>query len=304
VAKKTGTSIDIKKTSSSHSGEQDFFQVAKKAETDKVKGHAYLPSCLENPESCTRKGCERKECRPWGHFYDTFYNRWLGKYSTDDIEPFQFLEIGYFQGRGFDAYSKYMPRGELHSMEISCLPEGPRSEGKWPKNWGNFAAKNKRYESLRTAKRLHCGDASDYDFLHKVWKTEMKREDAPPLKVVVDDGAHLGDQMAATLFFWIPRIEAGGMLVMEDIQPISEANPFRTHILPQVMKDIHWCGDPKLKDTRCFPSLQPYIFAIHCEMHICAFLRNDKPAVEPDKATSLTPKDAFSNAQKCLFGPH
>ena len=62
----------------------------------------------------------------------------------------------------------------------------------------------------------------------------MKRPDAPPLKVVVDDGSHLAEHMAASLFFWLPRIEPGGMLVIEDIQPISEANQFRTHILPQV----------------------------------------------------------------------
>lgn len=304
AVEKNQESETIIESTKSTNAEQDFLVIAKKTGTDKVDGHKYLPSCLKNPNSCLRKGCERKECGVWGHYYDTFYNRWLGKFSTQDAEPFQFLEIGYYNGKGFDAYTNYLPRGEMHSMEISCLPEGPRSEGLWPKEWGNFAIKNKKYESLRKARRLHCGDASNYDFLHKIWTTEMKRKDAPPLKIVVDDGSHVATQMAASLFFWIPRIEPGGIFVMEDIQPIEEPNPFRTHILPQLMKDIHWCGDPKLKDTRCFPDLQPFIFSIHCEMHICAFLRNDKPTIEPDKATSTTPPGAFSNAQKCLFGPH
>jgi hypothetical protein len=91
---------------------------------------------------------------------------------------------------------------------------------------------------------------------------------------------------------------------MEDMQPISEANGFRTHILPQVMKDLHWCGDKNLKDTRCFPTIQPFLAGVHCEMHICVFVRNDVASIEPDKNTSMTPTNAFVDAQKCLFGPH
>ncbi len=304
-------------STSTSTGERDFYEIAKKTGTDKVMAHEQLPLCLKDNNACPkgRKDCEREECRPWGHFYDTMYNKWLKPYSTDDVEPFQFLEIGYYTGNGFDAYTKFLPRGELHSMEISCLEPGPRSEGKWPEKWGNTAIHNKNYDALRTAKRLHCGDANSYEFLHKIWTTEMKRSEsdndgtsndppAPPLKIVIDDASHVAEHMATSLFFWIPRIEPGGMLVMEDIQPIHEANKFRTHILPQVMKDLHWCGDPKLKDTRCFPTIQPFIQGIHCEMHICVFLRNDKPSIEPDEEASKTPIDAFSNAQKCLFGPH
>ena len=285
--------------------ERDFYEIAQKTGTDKVAGHHKLPLCLKNRDNCTRKGCEREACRPWGHFYDTIYNKWGKQYSTDDAEPFQFLEVGFYKGRGFQAYSEFFPRGEMHSMEISCLEPGPRSEGKWPAEWGNFAMKNPNYESLRAAKRLHCGDANEYDFLHKIWTEEMKRPDAPPLKIVVDDGAHIAEHMATSLFFWFPRIEPGGILIIEDIMPIIEANPFRTHILPQVMKDLHWCGDPtNLKDTRCFPTIQPLLAGVHCEMHICVFERNNEPSYEPTKEASLTPVNAFSNAKQCLFGPH
>lgn len=289
---------------SSLSTERDFYEIARKTGSDKVDAHQRLPGCLENRESCTRKGCEREACRPWGHFYDIIYNRWLKKHSTDDAEPFQFLEIGFYNGAGFRAYSQFLPRGEMHSMEISCIEPGPRSEGKWPVEWGNFAIKDPKYEELRASRRLHCGDANEYDFLHKTWTDEMKRPDAPPLKVVVDDGAHVAEHMATSLFFWLPRIEPGGIMVVEDIQPISEANGFRTHILPQVVKDLHWCGDPSLKDTRCFPTIQPYLAGVHCEMHICVFERNNEPSIEPSKDESMTPVDAFTNAKTCLFGPH
>jgi len=28
-------------------------------------------------------------------------------------------------------YTEFLPRGECHSIEISCIPHGPREEGKW-----------------------------------------------------------------------------------------------------------------------------------------------------------------------------
>eukprot|EP00536_Pseudo-nitzschia_multiseries_P010592 jgi/Psemu1/243051/estExt_Genewise1.C_3280020 len=267
-------------------------------------GYKLIGACLQENGKCLHPQAEREECRVWGHFYDTIYNRWLGKYSTPDADPIQFLEIGFYNGKGFEAYTNFMPNAELHSMEISCIEEGPRSEGKWP--WGNFAVKHPWYNDLLKKKRLHCGDASDYNFLKKIWDKEMHRPGAPPLMAVIDDGAHLHDQMAESLFFWFPRIQPGGILVVEDIQPIQEANKFRTHIVPQVMKDLHWCGgEGKVSvkdDERCFPTIQPLLAGVHCEMHICVFVRNDKVVAEPDEAHSRTPGNAFTGAQECLFG--
>lgn len=189
-------------------------------------------------------------------------------------------------------------------MEISCIEHGPREEGKWP--WGNFGEKNPRYPSLVESKRLHCGDASDVTWLHHIWTTQMHRPDAPPLKVVVDDGAHLSSHMVQSVFFWFPRIEPGGLLVIEDIQPIHEANLFRTQFLPQMMADLHFCGDPKeQKDEPCFPQLYPLLQSIHCEMHICIFERNQEPAVPgmsveasaiPPNALDLTKCYSFANS--------
>jgi hypothetical protein len=211
-----------------------------------------------------------------------------------------------YNGKGFDAYTEFfsdVKGAELHSMEISCLEEGPREEGKWP--WGNFAAKNKRYQSLLDQKRLHCGDASDVAWLDKVWRTDMHRPDAPPLKIVVDDASHLSDHMAQSFFFWFPRIEPGGFLVIEDIQPIQDANRFRTDFLPQIMSDLHFCGDPKeSKDEACFPTLHPLLHSIHCEMHICIFERNQKPAI-PDFSLELSksPPNAL-DLNKCYSFAH
>lgn len=266
-----------------------FYELGRRAHTDKVQAVAYLPACLKDSSKCTRPSSERENCRPWGHFYHTMYQQKLTKFLNSD-ESFQFMEIGYNHGHGYDTYKMFfesVPKAELHSIEISCLEEGPRKEGKWP--WGNFAKKNKEYESLLERKLLHCGDASDVDWLYNIWNEHMYRrdnqhngsasEESPPLKIVVDDGSHLAKHMVYTFFFWFPRIEPGGILVIEDVQPISEANLFRTQFLPQIMADLHFCGDPKQqKDQACFPQLYPFLQSIHCEMHICVFERNDKEA--------------------------
>lgn len=277
-------------------GELDFYKIAQSTGTDKVTAPSRLPGCLRNPKSCTRANCTRPECRPWGHHYDTIYQQRLGPYSRDDIEPFQFLEVGFYNGGGYDTYRSYLPKGECHSLEIACIEKGPRSEGKWP--WGNFAEKNPRYQQYLDENRLHCGDANDVKFLDSVWKNEMKRPDAPPLKIVVDDGAHVAEQMVTSVFFWLPRIQPRGLLIVEDIQPISEANAFTTQFLPQIMKDLHFCGDPKqAKDELCFPTLFPLLASIHCEMHICIFERNDHPAREPSLEESKAPKNALDLRQ-------
>mmetsp|Transcript_5096 Transcript_5096/g.7090 ORF Transcript_5096/g.7090 Transcript_5096/m.7090 type:complete len:396 (+) Transcript_5096:67-1254(+) len=278
-------------------GERNFYEIAKKTGTDKVTAPVRLPDCLKNDASCTRPGCVRPECRPWGHHYDTIYQQRMGPYSRDDTDPFQFLEIGFYNGAGYDTYREFLHNGECHSIEIACIEKGPRSEGKWP--WGNFAEKNKRYQQYLDEDRLHCGDGSDVNYLDEVWRKSMKRPDAPPLKIVVDDGAHLAPHMAQSVFFWFPKIEPRGILIVEDIQPISEANAFRTQFLPQLMKDLHYCGDPKQSpDDLCFPTLFPLLASIHCEMHICIFERNDTPSKELSLAESTMPPNAL-DMSKC-----
>lgn len=128
----------------------------------------------------------------------------------------------------------------------------------------------------------------------------MNRPDAPPLKVVIDDAAHIADHMAKSLLFWFPKIEPGGILVVEDVQPINEANPFRIHVVSQVLKDLHYCGDPKWTDTACFPTIWPLLQSVHCELHICVFERNFMPAVTYGREESLPTPNTLNGAE-CLL---
>ena len=280
---------------------RDFLAIGKTTGTDKVQGALTFEACLKNRDKCPRKDAVNPKCRVLhGHFYNTMYNKWLAPYSLDTTEKFQFLEIGFYHGSGFDAYKQMMPQAEMHSIEIACIEAGPVSEGKWPH--GNFASKHPNYQHYIDTNQLHCGDANNVQYLNQVWTTHMKRPGAPPLKVVVEDAAHLAHHMATSLFFWFPKIEPGGILIVEDVQPIAEANKFRTHVLPQVMKDLHFCGDSTehLKDRACFPTLWPLLQSIHCEMHICVFERNQQPAVEHPLEQAAPPPHAL-DANQCLF---
>mmetsp|Transcript_25077 Transcript_25077/g.54681 ORF Transcript_25077/g.54681 Transcript_25077/m.54681 type:complete len:369 (-) Transcript_25077:89-1195(-) len=279
----------------------DFFSIGQTTGTDKVRGDVLLPACRNDTQQCRFPEAVNPACRISGHFYHTLYNKWLRPYAQPDSGPMTFLEIGFYRGSGYDAYSAYLksnPAAVLHSMEISCIEAGPRAEGKWP--WGNFASRHARYEELISQQLLHCGDAADYTFLRQTWKTHLQTKKAP-LRVVVDDAAHLAHHMATSLFFWFPRIAPGGILVVEDIEPLSAANDFLLYVLPKVLKDLHYCGrDSNLKEKICFPTIQPLLKSVHCEMHICVFERNSEPSWEPSREESLPPKDVLK-ASECLF---
>ncbi len=64
------------------------------------------------------------------------------------------------------------------------------------------------------------------------------------------------------------------------------------------------CCAPKLflvrlcREMPCFPQLQRFYKAIHCELHICVFERNDLPAEEPSLADSTVPAEAL-DASTC-----
>ncbi|GKY92592.1 hypothetical protein MPSEU_000229300 [Mayamaea pseudoterrestris] len=280
----------------------DFEAIGLTTGTDKVRGPGSFYACMKNITQCQQPAMAEPKCRTGiDHYYHTMYNARLGPLlSGNNVEPFQMLEIGFQRGHGHDAFKQFMPKAEVHSLEISCLPPGPREEGKWP--FENLCTEHENYQQLIDSNRLHCGDATDYDTLVRVWRDMRQSPNAPPLKLVIDDGSHISEHMAKSVFFWFPRLEPGGLLVMEDIEPIALSNAvdFRKHFLPQVFKDVHYCGDPASPDQLCFPTIHKFMQSVHCEMHICIFERNNVPAEELSKEDSLPPPHTF-DAMPCLF---
>ena len=226
------------------------------------------------------------------------YERFLGPFRAAQ-SPLQLLEIGFYKGAGTRTFMKYLPAAEVHCLEISCGPKGSRLEGKWPYINDAVNAPGKLYARMRNASRLHCGDQSDLDFLDDVW-ARLRRPGAPPLMAVIDDGSHKSADMLASVFYWFPKIAPGGVLVVEDIQPFSGdvQRGFKAVFLRKLLSDVHYCGsagDPEMGATAHFPTLQPLLRSVHCELHICVLERNDAPA---DTALSrealLVPLEACS----------
>eukprot|EP00977_Amphora_coffeiformis_P012393 scaffold3066_cov178-Amphora_coffeaeformis.AAC.1 len=80
--------------------QRNFLEIARQSGTDKVRGTLFLQTCLDNPKACRKPKAKNPKCRVGAqHFYNTMYQKWLGPYSTDTADPFQFLEIGYYNGK-------------------------------------------------------------------------------------------------------------------------------------------------------------------------------------------------------------
>ena len=95
--------------------EQSVLDIALKTGTDKVQGVPnFKAGKIKYPEKVNPK------CQIFGHFYHTMYQKWIGHLSLPDVAPFQFVEIGHSNGNGLEAFAKFMPRAELHSLEYDC----------------------------------------------------------------------------------------------------------------------------------------------------------------------------------------
>ena len=56
-----------------------------------MRGFRKHLNCVADERNCDRPEAVEQQCKVTGHYYNTIYQRWLGPYSSDDVEPFQFL---------------------------------------------------------------------------------------------------------------------------------------------------------------------------------------------------------------------
>mgnify|MGYP000403906220 CR=1 FL=1 len=114
-----------------------FRDISNRFGSTRAKGWELLDRCEQEESSCHRKAAKKPQCRVHGHFFDTMYQNRLNHLRD---ESFQALEIGFFNGNGYNGLAEFFYKAELHAIDISCLPHGARSEGKWP--YENFAEKS------------------------------------------------------------------------------------------------------------------------------------------------------------------
>lgn len=278
--------------------QKNFFEIAVKYNNDKAMGLKSQEKCNLPTEHVLcpdkRKNAVNPECRIVGHFYQRLYQQWLGPLSLDTVDPFLFIEIGFGQGNSVPLFNEFLPRADRHILDIACKDLNKVAP--------NMAAK---YKPEIDAGRLHCGSSADFDFLHSVYdKLVLQRQGGPPLRVVIEDASHIPAHMAVAVFFWLPRLEPGGLLFLEDIEPNVSTkhggHGIQSDLMPQLMSDIHYCGDEfHTEDPACFPSIQGLIQSIHCALHVCVIQRNDVPASDPPREQSMPPANAL-DLRQCL----
>jgi cephalosporin hydroxylase len=100
-----------------------------------------------------------------------------------------FMEIGVYRGESLAMWSEYFPQATIIGLDIS--PECKRYEG------GN--------------KRVRIGDQSDTSFLDAV----LDEFGVP--HVILDDGSHRWAHQIATMRHLFPKLGAGGIYIVEDI---------------------------------------------------------------------------------------
>lgn len=280
--------------------ERNFYDIAVKYGNDKASGPKALEHCHDSKEHILcpvkRQDAVNPNCRIVGHFYHNLYQQWLGPMSLDSIDPFLLLEIGFGLGKSVPVWNEFLPQAERHTIDVACQNLETALPLLKPK-----------YENEIHQGTLHCGSSSDIDFLQSVYDklvTNRSDDDKKPLKVVVEDASHIPSHMVTAVFFWLPRIEPGGLLFLEDIEPNSSTkhggHGIQSDFLPQLISDIHYCGDPlNTEDPSCFPTIQPLIQSIHCSLHICVIQRNDVPASNPSREESMPPPNAL-DLKQCL----
>jgi len=289
----------------------NFLEIATNHKSEQVLGTNVLESCRQNQATSfcgdvhpTLLRSKNEYCRVNGNFYDSMYQRWLGPWSTDGTDEFQLVVVAKSAANGMETLSEFLPNSMVHGIFSSCPQRDP---------FENEQFSYDDYEGYQQ-RRIHCLDVRDYQQLKGVWESEMKPMYGYPLKVVVNEGAHRSSwQMAMALFFWFPRLEPQGLFFLEGIQ---ETTTFRKEFLPQLIRDIHWCGSPPLdliegseeeanEEQPCFPTIHRLLKSFHCELHICVFERNNVVvSMEYDLAESTPPPNAL-NASLCpVYSTH
>jgi hypothetical protein len=219
--------------------QRDFFTIARAAGTDKVTAHQY----------------------------QHVYQRFLGPLSLDNTTDFLMIEIGFAGGASAQAFRTFLPRADLHEIEIGCVK--PRTPV-----FNDWIYDAPLFRKMRSEGRLHCGNGADETFMLPLLQTLGR---AP--RIVVDDGGHSAEEMIGSFTLLFPRLAACGLFFMEDLAEsyrVGETG-FHNVILRPLLDAVHYdANDWAVDHLQRLPELAHWLRAIHCAKHICVFERNDR----------------------------
>ena len=119
------------------------------------------------------------------HGYHRYYTPLLQPLRN---KPIRLLEVGIDRGSSLQLWLEYFPRATIYGMDRSTESEGERF-------------------------RVYQGDQSRREDLRKV----LALIDGS-LDIVIDDGSHVPAHQLLTFSEFFPRVSAGGIYIIEDIE--------------------------------------------------------------------------------------
>lgn len=129
-------------------------------------------------------GTDKLTKHPYTEDYDPLFEQWRDK-------PVRLLEIGAYHGASTIAWDKYFPKGDITVVDIQPRKALENIKG--------------RVDSSRT--RIIIADAYTKDFADSQGNFD----------IVNDDGPHDFDSMVQCVRLYFPKLNEGGVLVIEDI---------------------------------------------------------------------------------------
>lgn len=126
--------------------------------------------------------------------------------------PIRLLEIGVKTGASIRMWEEYFPHASITAVDLSM--------------------RKARHKLLRA--RVHLGDASNPEFLTKVY------QERGPFDIVIDDSSHtIPVAQAIVDVLWPNWIKPGGCLVIEDVH-----SGYKRDLPPEKRHDfVHWAKD-------------------------------------------------------------
>ena len=123
------------------------------------------------------------------HNYITgFYDKNLEPYRE---LPVRLLEIGIYKGASLALWQKYFKKGQIFGIDIE----------------------DQRVEKYTNLERVQVAIIDAYN-------PEVAKE-LGNFDIVIDDGPHTVDTLQKCIQYYLPQINKGGLLVLEDIQDTS-----------------------------------------------------------------------------------
>lgn len=134
------------------------------------------------------------------HHYENYYIHWLQPFRH--VPKLKLLEIGADKGRSLLLWSNYFTDPEL----IVGLAYGEDA-----RDIDQTVSTNQQTGKMREIVQIVKGDQSKTETMEKL-KT------MGPYHIIVDDGSHVPDHMAFSLFSLWNSVKPGGLYVLEDLE--------------------------------------------------------------------------------------